>query len=77
MGKLLVLIIVVLAAYVVLKALAAPRRGSGDVRPGAGARGGERMVPCSRCGVNVPESEAIMSDGRYYCSDAHLRQPSQ
>lgn len=77
MGKLLVLIIVALVAYAVLRALTAPRRGPGASGPAGGARGGERMVPCSRCGVNVPESEALVSDGRYYCSDAHLRQSGQ
>lgn len=74
MGKLLVLVLVALVAYAVLKALAAPRRDPGAAGPGARPGAGERMVPCSECGVNVPESEALVADGRYFCSDAHLRQ---
>ena len=31
-----------------------------------------RMVQCSRCGLYIPESEALEHDSRYYCSQAHL-----
>ncbi|HPT50973.1 MAG TPA: PP0621 family protein [Accumulibacter sp.] len=33
----------------------------------------EPMVRCAQCGVNQPLSESLLSDGRYYCSAAHLR----
>lgn len=33
----------------------------------------EPMVQCAQCGVNQPLSESLLSDGRYYCSAAHLR----
>ncbi|MCM8594171.1 PP0621 family protein [Accumulibacter sp.] len=36
--------------------------------------GPERMVPCARCGVNLPLSESIMADDRYYCCRAHLHE---
>ncbi|MCC6611167.1 MAG: hypothetical protein IT515_16035 [Burkholderiales bacterium] len=76
MGKLLVLILVVLAAYALTKALAGPKRGARSGSPGAGARRrtGERMVPCAHCGLNVPESEALSAGGRFFCCDEHLRQ---
>jgi len=84
MGKLLVLLVVVLAAYALLRALAGPRRGSGPFSSGSdsggsGPRGreGERMVPCSQCGVNVPESEALAAGGRFFCCDEHQRQFGQ
>jgi uncharacterized protein len=35
-------------------------------------REAERMVACSRCGVNQPVSESILVRGRYYCCAAHL-----
>jgi uncharacterized protein len=70
MAKLLVLVLVVLVAYAVVKALAAKGRASGPPpRPHAG----ERMVPCSQCGINLPESEALVEGGRYFCSDEHRR----
>lgn len=37
----------------------------------------EQMVRCVHCGVNQPISESIFSDGRYYCSAAHLRDANQ
>jgi uncharacterized protein len=68
MGKLLILVLVALAAYFLWRGL---RRGSDG--PG-GARGdGERMVDCSQCGVHLPVSEAIEAKGRYFCSDEHRR----
>ncbi len=32
-----------------------------------------QMVPCAHCGMHVPQSEAVQSDGRSYCSSAHAR----
>ncbi len=71
MGKLLVLVLVVLVAYAFVKALAAKGRASG-AEPKAHA--GERMVPCSQCGLNLPESEALTEGTRYFCCDEHRRQ---
>jgi uncharacterized protein len=70
MGKLLVLVLVVLVAYALVKALAVKNRAPG-ARPRPHA--GERMVPCSQCGINLPESEALADNGRYFCSDEHRR----
>jgi uncharacterized protein len=35
-----------------------------------------RMVQCAHCGVYIPEHEALTSGGRFYCSDAHLKDDS-
>ena len=32
-----------------------------------------RMVQCAHCGVYIPEHEALASNGRFYCSDTHLK----
>jgi uncharacterized protein len=29
------------------------------------------MVRCARCGVHVPENEALRSGNKHYCSSAH------
>lgn len=34
----------------------------------------EDMVRCQVCGVNLPRSEALLSNGRIYCCEAHRRQ---
>jgi uncharacterized protein len=74
MGKLLVLVLVVLVAYALVKALAAKSRAPG---PAPGQQAGERMVPCSQCGINLPESEALAAGGRYFCCDEHRREFGQ
>ncbi|MCG6876873.1 MAG: hypothetical protein LJE97_17425 [Betaproteobacteria bacterium] len=71
MGKLLVLVLVVLVAYAFVKALAAKGRASGAAPR---QHTGERMVPCSQCGINLPESEALAAGERYFCCDEHRRQ---
>lgn len=45
------------------------RRGSaGRVRHEPPVR---RMVACARCGVHLPEDEAVSLGGKSYCSPAH------
>lgn len=49
-------------------------------RPPAGPRGAPRaslpepMVRCARCGVHLPQSQALSHDGHSYCCEAHRRQ---
>jgi uncharacterized protein len=31
------------------------------------------VIRCDRCGVHVPQQEALSSNGRYYCSSACLQ----
>jgi len=31
----------------------------------------EKMVACARCGVHLPESDALAANGRFYCSEDH------
>lgn len=70
MGKLLVLLLLALGAYLVFKGVTRPRpRPPRDATKGAG----ERMVTCARCGLNLPESDSLSADGRFYCSEAHRR----
>lgn len=34
---------------------------------------GEDMVRCAQCGVHLPKSESLLSQGKHYCSDEHRR----
>jgi uncharacterized protein len=34
----------------------------------------EAMVPCVKCGVYIQAKEAIMSSGKYYCSEQCLKE---
>jgi uncharacterized protein len=68
MGRLiLILLVVVLVAWLLRRALAG--RGAAD----AGAQSGVPLVRCAHCGVNLPKSEARSAGGRHYCSEEHWR----
>ncbi len=34
---------------------------------------GEDMVRCIHCGVHLPRSESITSEGKFFCSEEHRR----
>ena len=68
MGKIILFLVLAFVVYMVIKGAA--RRGQ---PPAAGDRPPERMVACRRCGVNLPRSEALEEDGRFYCSEEHRR----
>jgi uncharacterized protein len=64
MGKVLVLVVVALVAWIVLRAWLR--------RPGrSGAAAAEDMVACAHCAVNLPRSEAVKAQGRFFCSEEH------
>lgn len=74
MNKILVVILVtVLVVYLVRRM--AQNRDDGRIKPPASAGKGkvEDMVRCKVCGVNLPRSEAILSQGRIYCCDDHRK----
>lgn len=35
------------------------------------------MVRCSQCGLHVPQTQALQTRNRWYCSRAHLEQDSR
>lgn len=37
------------------------------------AREAESMVVCAHCGVFLPQSDALLADGRAYCNEQHRR----
>lgn len=68
MGKYLLLILVILAAWWLAKGFR--RRDSGG---DASETVPEQMVHCEHCGLYLPKSEAIGDGGRYFCSAEHRR----
>jgi uncharacterized protein len=74
MGKLLIVVLVILAVIFIARALGAgARREREDRTDGRRVGKEERVVPCAHCGIHVPESAAIESQGRHFCSDDHRR----
>lgn len=68
MGKYLLLIFVIVAAWWLAKGFR--RKGASGDAPAAEP---EQMVNCSHCGVYLPQSDAIREGDRYYCSSEHRR----
>lgn len=69
MGRLLFWIILGALVYALMKGWARTARPSASRR---GPAPSESMVRCEECGLNLPESDAFSSAGRWYCSREHL-----
>ncbi|MFC3337901.1 PP0621 family protein [Paracandidimonas soli] len=78
MGKLifwfLVILFALFAARLLVRSQMTPPtekrpapRGKNDKRQA------ESMVRCAHCGIHLPRSEAILSDGQTWCSQDHAR----
>ena len=70
MSKLLLIILIAVVIYTFLK------KGQPRARraPSGGRHEPEAMLQCTRCGVHFPIGEAVMRDGRAYCSPGHAQQ---
>lgn len=78
MGKFLLLVVLALVVYALwrgAKRVGTSDRGAASTRSGAGVASAapERMVSCERCRVHLPVGEAVVVEGRYYCSHEHAR----
>ena len=70
MGRILVLVVLVVAAvWLLTRALAGGRRAEPVRKPPVDGD----LVSCARCGVHLPRAEARMLGERLYCSDEHAR----
>jgi uncharacterized protein len=71
--KLVVIVLVLLLAWLLFGSTRRRARGArrdGDPAPGRSTPV-EDMVACVHCGVHLPASQALLLDGRSYCSEAH------
>jgi uncharacterized protein len=74
--KFLLVIAVIVVVYLLLRSQATKRGAAppADSPSGHGpSKLGEDMVRCSICGIHLPTSEAVTSQGDYYCSKEHLQ----
>jgi uncharacterized protein len=69
LAKFLLLIAVFIVAYVVIRN-GAQRRGAGQNQSPPGT---EDMVRCKVCGIHLPRSESLTSEGEIFCSEEHQR----
>jgi uncharacterized protein len=70
MSRLIFFALIFFAIYIALKGMARKQRLRDEAARGSAAMpGGEDMVTCARCGVNVPRSDAKSEGGRLVCAD--------
>jgi len=69
MRLVVLVLLVVLAVWLIRRALRAPDRGPDKA---SGQAEGE-LVSCARCGLHMPRAEAKVRDGALYCSEEHAR----
>ena len=70
MAKIILLVLGLLLAYWILKTY---RRRVDRREPQEQAAGPEDMVRCAQCGVHLPRSESVTTQGSFYCSADHER----
>jgi uncharacterized protein len=78
LGKLLFLVLLAALGIVVWKVMAATARRDASQRGSKDAskphlREPETIVQCSQCELHLPRGEALLVDGRYFCSPEHER----
>ena len=64
--KLIVIIVVVWLGFSLFKKLRKPA-SSLDQQPSS-----NKMLACNVCKIHIPENEAIIQNGKAYCSKEHL-----
>ncbi len=70
MGRLLILVLIVVAVVWLMKRA---RRSPGEDEVARKPPVQGDLVPCARCGVNLPRAEAREAGGALFCSDEHAR----
>ena len=69
MARILLLIFIAFLIYLVFRGLFRARTKDAPKAPPATTKQGEDMVQCTRCGVNLPRSEAREEAGRLVCAN--------
>jgi uncharacterized protein len=70
MSRLLVLILLVVAAIWLVKRALLPK---GRMSQKQGAPTPDELVACAHCGVHLPRAEARLAAGGLYCCEEHAR----
>lgn len=74
MGRFLLLVVlVVVAIWVVRRALARLQQGPQAGTPAREGQAQGNLVKCAHCGTHLPLAEAKAAGERVYCSDEHAR----
>jgi len=70
MRNLLLFLVVLIGVYYLRRLLAGESKE--DQAPSVAPQGeAEQVVPCAHCGLLVPASEGVESQGQFFCSSEH------
>lgn len=70
MGRIFLLLIIAFIIYLLIRGFMRKQVKGGEAEDAlAKSREGEDMVACSRCGVNLPRSEAREVAGKLVCNE--------
>jgi hypothetical protein len=68
LGRIVLLLIIAFLVYLVFRGFFRANTRKGEPPPASSVEG-EAMVTCARCGVNLPKSEALLTQGTFVCQD--------
>ncbi len=68
--RFLIIVLIVWLAYWLIKRYIKNKQFK---RPSIKKKSSQKILKCEICATHVPEPEAIVFKGRYYCSEEHKR----
>jgi uncharacterized protein len=72
-GQFVRILIIAIAVWLAIQLLRRALRSSSSSKPTKPAEAQvPRMLQCVRCGVHVPEREALLRGDKVYCSQEHV-----
>ena len=75
MGKLIFFLIIAVLVYWIIKTRTPEEtenpEAEDDTAENATPKSLEEMVRCAHCGVHLPRSESVTSQGAFFCSNDH------
>jgi uncharacterized protein len=74
LGRILFLILIAILFFLLIRSFSrALKKKREEAEKAQRSLEGEDMVRCIHCGVHLPRSESIVSEGKFFCSDEHRR----
>jgi len=73
MSRIIFIIVIVALVYWLFKSYSRKQHRQDQEQPPTT----QDMVSCAHCGINLPKSESVSADGKYYCCVAHSRGQSE
>ena len=73
MGRILFFVLIIVLLFWIIRSYRRSLKKREEAQEETRSLEGEDMVRCVHCGVHLPRSESITSEGESFCSDEHRR----